>query len=226
MKKTILFGASESAIQCHFDFTHDSPHEIAAFTVDGKYIQAPELRGLPVVPFEDVEQRYPPSEFNMFIATYSNNVNKTRAEKYEQAKAKGYEMISFVSPKAITWEEMVIGENCYISEGVILKPFTKIENNVMVMPGALVGHFSTIKEHCFIGSRAVVLGGVTVEPYCVIGPAATILDSVIIAAECIIGAGCVIHENTKEREVYRANPPVLLPLPSNRMAKLLSKRNR
>jgi len=224
MKKTILFGASESARQCHFDFTHDSPHEIVAFTVDGKYIQSPELCGLPVVPFEDIEKHYPPSEFNMFIAMYSNNVNKTRAEKYEQAKAKGYELINFISPKSITWEGMILGDNCYISEGVILKPFAKIGNNVMIMPGALIGHFSVIKEHCFIGSRAVVLGAVTVEPYCVIGPNSTILDKTTIETECIIGAGCVIHENTKQQGVYRANPPVLLPLPSNRMAKLLSRR--
>ena len=47
--------------------THDSPHEVAAFTVDRDYLQGTEHRGLPVVAFEDVEERYPPGEFEMFV---------------------------------------------------------------------------------------------------------------------------------------------------------------
>jgi sugar O-acyltransferase (sialic acid O-acetyltransferase NeuD family) len=221
VKKTVIFGNSPAAIQCHFDLTHDSPYEVVAFTVDRSYIKAQEQCGLPVVPFEDIESTYPPRDFNMLVAIYSSRVNKTRAEKYDQAKAKGYELISYVSSRAITWPGLVIGDNCYISEGSICKPFIEIGNNVFVMPGALIGHFTVIKDHCFIAPRAAVLGGVTVEPYCVIGANSTILDAVTVARECIVGAGAVINENTQEKGVYRVNPPTRLPLPSDKLGNLL-----
>ena len=96
---------------------------------------------------------------------------------------------------------------------------------MIVLPGANLGHDTVIKEHCFIGSQAVVLGAVVLEPYCCIGANATILDGVTIARECVIGAGVVMTESTKEREVYKVNPPVCLPLTSDKMANILFRRS-
>lgn len=222
MEKVVLFGTSSAAALTHFALTHDSPYEVVAFTVDRKYMKDdPTFIGLPVVPFEEVESIYPPSGFKMMIAVYASMVNRTRAGKYAQAKEKGYELINYISSRATTWPDLMIGDNCFISEGVICRPFLKIDNDVIVMPGASLGHDSVIKEHAFVAPRAVILGGVTVEPYCIIGANATILDNVTVARECIVGAGAVIHENTQEKGVYRVNPPTLLPLSSDRMARFM-----
>ena len=221
MEKVVIFGTSAAAILSHFCLTHDSPYEVVAFTVDRTYIKQGELRGLPVVPFEEVESIYPPDNYKMLVSILASRVNKTRAEKYQQAKTKGYELISYISSKAITWPGLVVGDNCFIGEGSICRPFLKIGNNVMVMAGVFLGHDSVIKDHCFIASRAVLLGAVTVEPYCCLGANSTILDGVTIARQCVIGAGAVIHENTQEEGVYRVNPPTLLPLPSSRLENIL-----
>lgn len=221
MKKVVIFGTSSAAALTHFALTHDSSYEIEAFTVDRKYMKNQEFCGLPVIPFEEVETTYPPGEYRMMVAVFASRVNKTRAEKYTQAKEKGYELINYISSQAIVSPGLEIGDNCFIGEGVICRPSLKIGNDVIILPGAFLGHDSVIKEHCFIAARAVVLGAVTVEPYCTIGANATVLDAVTVATECIIGAGSVIHENTQEKGVYRANPPTLLPLSSDRMAKLL-----
>ena len=221
MEKVIIFGTSAAAVLSHFSLTNDSPYEVVAYTVDQGYIKEQELRGLPVVPFEEVESIYPPSDYKMLVAIFASRVNKTRAEKYDQAKAKGYELISYISSKANIWPGLVVGDNCFIGEGTICRSFLNIGNNVIVLPGAFLGHDTFIKDHCFIAARAVLLGGVTVEPYSCIGANATILDGVTVARACVIGAGAVIHENTQEKGVYRVNPPTLLPLPSDRLEKLL-----
>jgi sugar O-acyltransferase (sialic acid O-acetyltransferase NeuD family) len=221
MEKVVIFGTSAAAMLSHFSLTHDSPYEVVAFTVDQNYIKEEKLRGLPVVPFEEIESIYPPDDYKMLVSLLANRVNKTRAEKYQQAKAKGYKFISYISSRAITWPDLVVGENCFIGEGSICRPFLTIGDDVMIMPGAFLGHDSVIKEHCFIAARAVLLGAVTVEPYCSLGANSTILDGVTIARECVIGAGVVIHENTQEKGVYRANPPTLLPLPSDKLENLL-----
>ena len=59
MEKVVVFGNGRTASHTYFYLTHDSPYEVAAFTVDREYIEEETLFGLPVVPFEDIESIYP-----------------------------------------------------------------------------------------------------------------------------------------------------------------------
>lgn len=224
MKKVVLFGTSAAAEVAHFSFSHDSPYDIAAFTVDGKYLKEETFCGLPVVPFEEVQSLYPPAEYDMFVAVYASRINRTRAEKYQQAKAKGYELVSYISSKAITWPGLIVGENCLISEGVICKPFLRIGDNVVVLPGANLGHHAVIQDHCFIAAHAIILGAATIGSHSVIGANAVIQDAMTVAPECVIGAGVVINKPTQEKEVYVVTPPTLLSMPSDKMANFLFSR--
>lgn len=219
--KVVIFGTTEMAMMSHFYFTHDSPYEVAAFTVDRAFLKEETLFGLPVVPFEDIESLYPAGQYKMFVAILFGRLNRTRAEKYFQAKAKGYDLVSYVSSKAITWPGLSVGDNCYISPGSIVDPFVEIGNDVFIA-GSAVGHHCIIKDHCFLATHSVLLGGVTIEPYCFIGANSTIRHQVVIARECIIGAGATITKSTRERAVYAERPAELLPRPSNELGKWLT----
>jgi sugar O-acyltransferase (sialic acid O-acetyltransferase NeuD family) len=216
MEKVVIFGATQLAVLMHFYLTHDSPYEVAAFTVDRDYIEEETMCGLPVVPFEEIVSVYPPGDYKMFVAIWYGRVNKTRAEKCHQARAKGYELISYISSRAITWPGLVVGDNCIIGNSVI-QPFVKIGDNVSIRDGGVICHHAVIKDHCFVASGVVVLGGATVEPYCFLGANSTIRNDITVARECIIGAGTLILENTQEKGVYKGNPPQLLPMPSDEL---------
>ncbi len=222
VEKVVLFGNAAVASMNYFYLSHDSPYEVAAFTVDRAYIKEDTLLGLPVVPFEEVQSAYPPSEYKMSVGLGFRSVNKFRAEKYTQARARGYELISYVSSKATTWPGLVVGDNCYIGENTTIGPFAKIGNDVVIAPGCVIGHHSVIKDHCFLACGTVVLGCVTVERYCVLGANSTIRDSTTVAGECIIGAGVTINKNTKERGVYVNRPPELLPKSSDVLSQWLT----
>lgn len=202
MEKVVIFGVGDIASVAHFYLTHDSPHEVVAFTVDREFIRENELLGLPIVPFEEIEVSYPPNKFKMFVPISYKNVNKLRAKKYYQAREKGYELISYISSKAITWPGLVIGDNCFIMENNVIQPFVEIGNDVIMWSGNHIGHHTIIKDHCFLASHVVVSGSVSVEPYSFLGVNATIRDSITIARECVIGAGAIILRNTKEKCVY------------------------
>ena len=222
MEKVVLFGNTEVAGLNHFFLSHDSPYEVAAFTVDRAYIGEDTHFGLPVVPFEEVESICPPDEYKMAIPLGFRRVNRFRAEKYSHAKAKGYELITYVSSKATTWPGLVVGDNCFISENCVIQPFVEIGNNVVIASGTIIGHHSVIKDHCFLASGVVVLGAVTIEPYCVLGANSTIKDGVTIARECIIGAGATIARSTQERGVYVDQPADLLPKSSDVLSQWLT----
>lgn len=223
MDKVIVFGNGQVASMNYMYLTHDSPYDVVAFTVDRMYIKEEKLFGLPVVPFEDIESLYPASEYKMSILISYRNVNRLRAEKYGQAKAKGYELINYVSPKAVTWPGLVLGENNFIFEHASIGPFTSIGNNVWIGSGSVIGHHCVIKDHCFIGPQATILGSTTLEPYCLVGANSTIRDGGInVAAECIIGAGALITNNTKERGVYISKQAELVPKSSNELSTWLT----
>ncbi len=68
MKKTILFGIGDLAQVACVYLRKDSPHEVAAFTVNKQYLPADKVLGLDVIPFESLERSHPPSDFNLFVA--------------------------------------------------------------------------------------------------------------------------------------------------------------
>ena len=215
MKKVIVFGNGQMAKIAHVYLRHDSPYEVAAFCVDRDYLQGDSFRGLPVLPFEDITATHPPSEYSMFVPIGAKKLNKLRAEKYYQAKEKGYELISYVSPKATICPETEIGENCFIFENNVIQPFARIGNNVILWSGNHIGHHSTIMDHCFLSSHVVISGRVTVEPYSYFGVNSTVRDDILIKKECVIGAGALILRNTKEKEVFVQPPTKKYPFSSD-----------
>lgn len=202
MAKVILFGIGQWASLAHLYLTHDSPHEVVAFTVDRDYLRVNELFGLPVVAFDEVQDLYFPGEFKMLIPLSFKRMNHLRAEKYYQAKDKGYEMISYVSSKATTFPGFVCGDNCFILEDNTIQPFVEIGNDIVIWSGNHIGHHSVIKDHVFISSHVVISGCCTIEPFCFFGVNSTVRDETVIAKETLVGAGALIMRDTKEFEVY------------------------
>lgn len=209
-EKVVIFGTGSFAEVAYYYLVKDSPYEVVAFTADKGLITEGEKFGLTVVPFEEVEKLYSPDEFKMFVAIAYSKVNKVREEKYNQAKEKGYELISYICSKAIVWDNVKIGDNCFIFEANVIQPFVKIGNDVIIWSGNHIGHHTTIGDHCFIASHAVISGHCKIEPYCFIGVNATLIDGRTIAKECIIGADALIVKNTQKGEVYGGNPAKLL----------------
>jgi sugar O-acyltransferase (sialic acid O-acetyltransferase NeuD family) len=211
MGKVVIFGVGELAEVANFYLTHDSPHKVAAFTADSAFLKTDQHMGLPAVPFERIEELYPPDEFRMFLPISYRNRNRLREAKVRQAKQKGYSLISYVCSRAITWPGLAVGENCFIFEANVIQPFVQIGDDVILWSGNHIGHHSRIGDHCFVASHVVVSGSVTVEPFCFLGVNATIRDGITIGREGIIGAGSLVLKDTQPGGVYLGTPATLLP---------------
>jgi sugar O-acyltransferase (sialic acid O-acetyltransferase NeuD family) len=203
MADVIIFGAGQWAELAHFYLTHDSPHDVAAFTVDRGYMTTGEYKGLQVVPFEEVEEHYPPDRYSMFIPMSFKKMNHARADKYHGAKGRGYELVSYVSSRATTWPGFTCGDNCFILEDNTIQPFVEIGNDVVMWSGNHIGHHTTIKDHVMITSHVVVSGCCTIEDYCFLGVNSAVRDEAVVARETLVGMGVTIVKDTKAFEVYR-----------------------
>jgi len=210
MAKLIIFGLGDIAQIANYYFSMDSEHEVVAFTVDKNYITSNEFEGKPVVAFEDVEKMYSTKEYKMFIAVSYAKMNKVRAEKYKQAKSKGYELVSYVSSRCSYLSQHSCGDNCFIFEDNTIQPFVKIGNNVTLWSGNHIGHHSIIEDHNFISSHVVVSGHCHIHSFCFIGVNATLGHKVTVAEETLIGAGVIQTKDTVSKGVYVPAKSVLL----------------
>ena len=218
MKKPLLiFGSGDIAQLAHYYFSKDSNYEIVAFTVDAAYLTANEFCGLPVVPFEEVTNRYSPEAHELFVALSYSKLNQVRKEKYLAAKALGYRIASYISPHATVLNDGRIGENCFIFEDNTIQPFVTIGNNVTLWSGNHIGHHSTIHDHCFIASHVVVSGGVEIGESCFIGVNATLRDHIKIGEKCVIGAGTLILTDAEPEGVYIGQATERAKVPSTRL---------
>jgi sugar O-acyltransferase (sialic acid O-acetyltransferase NeuD family) len=217
VKDVVIFGTGVTATLAHFYLTHDSPREVAAFTVTGDHLTADSLLGLPVVPFEDVVSRYSPDEFDMFVAVGYGQINKFRQEMCLRTREAGFNLISYISSKAIVWPDTVIGYNCFIMEQNIIQPFARLGNDIIMWGGSHVGHHSVIEDHVFVSSHVVISGYVTIEPNCFLGVNATIRDGITIARESVIGAGALIMKNTTAESIHVGPTAQVLAFPSSRL---------
>ncbi len=206
MSKVIIFGVEDTAELAHYYLENDSEHEVVGFSLTGDYMKQDVFKGLPVTPFEELENVYSPPEFTFFAPMQARNMNKDRERIFNEGKSKGYEVISYISSRATVFPDAVIGSNCFILEDNTIQPFARIGNNVVLWSGNHIGHHGVIKDHVFFSSHVVLSGNCVVEPYCYFGVNSTIRDFLNIGEGSFIGMGANVTKDTKPFGVYYGNP--------------------
>lgn len=221
MSKVVLFGTGGGADTAFRYLTKDSPHEVVGYAVDAARRDRETHNGLPVVDFEKVRDRFPPSDFQMFILLSFDDMNALRIRKYEEAKAMGYTLASYVASDIFRIEPIRVGENCLILESQTINLDVKIGNNVVLWSGNHVGDRSTIGDHTWISSQAAIGGDVKIGSGCFIGMHATIGHGISIGDRNFIGAGSLITKNTKPGAVYVRESCKALPVTSDVFGKII-----
>jgi sugar O-acyltransferase (sialic acid O-acetyltransferase NeuD family) len=202
MSDVVLFGTGDFARTARVYLETDSAHRVTAFTVHERFVESSSLDGVPVVAFEGLMHSYPPDRCSMFVAIGFSGVNRMRRGIYDQCKAMGYELITYVNSKATYWDELQIGDNCFVFENNVIQPNVHVGNDVIIWSGNHIGHDARIEDHCFIASHVVISGNVTIGESCFVGVNATFRDGVTVAPRCVIGAGALVMRDTIEGGVY------------------------
>ncbi|HWV86411.1 MAG TPA: acetyltransferase [Capillimicrobium sp.] len=205
MSKLVIVGTGAFAEIAHEYFTHDSDYEVVGFSVERAYLEDDRLAGLPVVPFEDLEQHFAPGEHSVYVANTYTHFNRLRTRLAAAAKARGYPLASYVSSSAFVWRNARLGEHCFVFEDNTVQPFVSIGDNVVLWSGNHIGHHSTIGDNCFISSHVVISGFCTIGDNCFLGVNSTISNGVEIGTDCWIGPDVTIVADAPPRSLYR--PP-------------------
>jgi sugar O-acyltransferase (sialic acid O-acetyltransferase NeuD family) len=200
-RKLIIFGIGKIADVVFYYATEECGFDVVAFTVDKQYADRNSNHDIPVVPFEEVERHYPPAGFDMFVAVGYHDLNRLRETKCQEAKDKGYNLVSIISPNANLPKNISIGYNCFIMPPSLVHPCVTIKNNAFVWSGAIVGHHSVIEDNCWITSGTNISGNVVIGANTFLAINATIGHSVKVGANCFLGANVLITKDLAAESV-------------------------
>jgi sugar O-acyltransferase (sialic acid O-acetyltransferase NeuD family) len=203
-RKLVIFGLEDFGQLAYEYFTHDSAYEVVGFCVDGEYLKTNELFGLPALPFEEVDRRFPPADHDLYAAVVYGKLNRIREDICNRAKAKGYRLASYISSRASVWRNASFGEHCFIFEDNTIQPFVTVGSNVVMWSGNHIGHHSRIGNHCFITSHVVVSGWCDVGDYCFLGVNSTLANNTHIGEQCWVSHGSILGGDIPAHSLVRA----------------------
>ena len=205
-KKLVIVGIGETAEIAYEYFTHDSNYEVVAFSVNKEYIKEPYYLGLPIIEFENLENKYTPNDYEVYVAVSYVKLNRHRAKMYNAVKTKGYKCANYISSKAFVWHNVEIGENVFIFENNVIQHKVKLGNNIILWSGNHIGHQTIIKDHVYISSHCVISGFCEIGEYSFLGVNSTFNDSIIVAKDNVIGSGALIVKNTEPAKLMIGSP--------------------
>jgi phenylacetic acid degradation protein len=125
---------------------------------------------------------------------------------------------SFIHPLAAVTGNVIIGRNCYIGPGAVLRGDwggIVIEDGCNVQENCILHMFPGVtvilKEAAHIGHGAIIHGAV-IGKNCLVGMNAVIMDHVVLEEECIVGALSFLKEGEKfpPRSLVVGNPAKII----------------
>jgi sugar O-acyltransferase (sialic acid O-acetyltransferase NeuD family) len=219
-KNLIIFGIGKIAEVIFYYAKEECGFNVVAFSVDESHKTNQTFNGLPVVAFEDVEARFPPDQNDMFIGVGYHDLNRFRESKCSEAMAKGYELVSIISPLAHLPMGILTGWNCFIMPPAIVHPCVVIKNDVFIFSGAMVAHHSVIEDHCWLTSCCNISGNVHIGANTFVAVNATIGHSVSIGKKCFLGANSLVVKNLEDEKVVIAESSKPIRLTSSQFLKM------
>lgn len=215
-KNLIIYGIGRFAEFAAYLFENDSNYDVKGICLEKAYLKDLDKSEIKmdtsIQVFEELEKTFG-NNFSVFIAVGNNQV---RSRLFSRAKELGYHLASYVSTKAIFWDDLSIKENTFIGEGSIIQPLVEIGENSFII-GGRIGHHSIIGKHILI-SGSTIGGNTKVGNLSFLGLNSAVSHNVIIAEENIIGMNTTIEKDTRPYSVYTQKGTTLRKIDSRKIS--------
>lgn len=220
MKKLLLFGAGKIADVMSDYFLRDSDYEIVAYTCEAGFAHGDSYRSLPLLPFDEATRLFPPAQHELHIAVGYHELNRVRQRLFDAARSRGYRLASYISSHSWPGPDAVVGENCFVADGVSLEAGARIGDNVALWSNVVVGHHAQVGDHCWIAAGTAIGGGTIIGDRCFVALNATIGNEVVVGADSILGARTLLTKSVGDKSVLVERDTELFRLDSERFLRM------
>lgn len=220
MKPLVIWGCGQIARTAAHYAAAWGCGPIAAFVVDRPWLPAEPGDGPPVLPADELVDRFPPDRFAAFVAVGYQDLNRWRAHLVRDLRDRGYELISIVNPQAQPL--VTTGVNCLFIPGPAhSEPFVRLGDDVFVWNAVSLSHYVTVGDDTWIGNGTAVGGNAEIGAGCLIGLNVTVNNRVRVGDRCLLGSGALVTRDVPDGEAVVPAATRVAPGGAERMQALL-----
>lgn len=209
MKKIIIFGTTDFGRLMKYYIEKEADREVVGFTVNRAYINEAVFMDMPVIPFEDIEKKYLPDEYEILIAIGNSKMNDVRKDVFLKCKEKGYTVASFIH-SSCSIHSTDIGEGNILLENCLVYPYAKIGNGNLMWDHVLISHDCVVGDFNTFSSYADLCGYVKIGNNGYFGKHCILNDFMEVADYTLVGAAAYAKKNTKPYDVVVPARSVIL----------------
>jgi len=202
MANIVIFGIGQIAEVAKVYIDRFSDDHVVGFTVDREFATVESFHGLPVVPWEDLETRFPPDAVRLLGPLSYQRLNDLRRERHAEGKARGYGFATFVHPSVHNLAD-TIGENCFILENCTLQPFVRIGDGVIIWSTSHIGHHCVIEDFCFLSSLVGLASGVRIGSGSMLGGQVGVDNGISVGANSYLESRVMLRRDVPSGSVVR-----------------------
>lgn len=193
-KDLIIFGTANMTQQFLSEVDRFGAVNPVVLTVDRQYITADRMYDLPVVPYDELVDKYSPEQYDMLMVR-GNGKPQVFQQLYERLHDGPYKLINYISPKSFTDSDLVMGDNNIVYAGAdlgyggVMGSCNVIRQQVYLGHEFNIGSFNTFRPGCKVG------GMLRMGNHNEISLASVVRDGITIGDECVVGMGAVVVKN-------------------------------
>ena len=199
-----IYGTGALAEKIFHYNERDKQYNLIGFIDDKK--QETLFCGLPVLNYSEFKKYNKPNSCKLFIAIGYIKCNHYRKIVFDRVKKDSFQLINYVSPNSICFNNVLKGENILVCDNVFIGHGSIIEDGVILSVGCTLSHENKIECFSFISSCVAFGGHSTIKNNCFIGIHSTIRDGITIGEYNIVGSGTNVLNSTESYCLTIGNP--------------------
>ncbi len=220
MTNIVIFGAGQFAEVLSVYIEVDTQDQVVGYTVDESFCTEKEFNGLPLIPWECLEDVFPPERVKILGPISYRGGNQFRMDRFFDGKRRGYSFYTFIHPSAYVYSRK-IGENVIVLEGNTVQPFAEVEDNCILWSHNHIGHHTLLGAHGFLCGRVTIGGNVKVGEGVFWAGCTTARDNIEIGSWSFLTLGAIASESIPENSVLVKDKSKLIKNAARRFLKKL-----
>lgn len=205
MENVVIYGETAFAERIYSYIKCENEMNVISFTNAKAFKKKETIQDIPVVAFEDLDERFKGVEFSILIAIGYVQMNNIRKKIYKECKLAGYTIASYISKTAIIYQSK-LGEGCIIMPNCYIGPQCNIGNGSILEACVNLSHDNKIGDFNFISTNTTLGGYASICNNCFVGLNSTIKSSICVNDYSLIGAGTNVLKSTESYSVNVGNP--------------------
>lgn len=207
MEEIIVFGTTEYSYLLKEIIEKEKVAKVTAFTADEQYITESDIikhekSGYPLIPFDSIEEYYPPTKHKILNTIGYTKMNRIRETKSAEFIEKGYQLYTFISKNATILSNIDMNSGNVIMPGAYIGTNITMGKNNVIRYGSVLTHDIKLGSNIFIAAGSVIGGNVTIRNNSFLGLNCTVKNGIEIDKYSLIGAGAYINKDTDPCGVY------------------------